>query len=254
MTRVGAIAKPEDRLVVDPQHATPFKGILRLEKARLELQRPVKVEPADIQHLLHRRVRHLHAFDPGHGVHRSQSPFQHIDRGGVDQVHLVDEDHVGKGDLRGGFLAVIQVQPGMFRIDQRDHPVQTERVARVIVDEEGLGDRAGIGQTRRFQQDSVELVAALDQIAQDADEITANGAADAAVVHLEDLFVGVDHQVLIDADLAELVLDDGDALTVVFGQDSVQQRRLAAAEKPGQDSHWNVLLHLSNLVVVGQQG
>jgi hypothetical protein len=49
----------------------------------------------------------------------------------------------------------------------------------------------------------------------DADEIAANGAADAAVVHLEDFLVGADDEVVVDADLAELVDDDGEALAVV---------------------------------------
>ena len=40
---------------------------------------------------------------------------------------------------------------------------------------------------------------------------------------------------LIDADLAELVLDDGDALAVLRGEDVVQQRGLAGAEEAGED-------------------
>src|SRR5262249_564751 len=57
---------------------------------------------------------------------------------------------------------------------------------------------------------------------------------DAPVVHLEDLFLGRDDEVLIDADLAELVLDDRDALAVLCGEDVVEERGFAGPEKPGQ--------------------
>ena len=45
----------------------------------------------------------------------------------------------------------------------------------------------------------------------------AHGAADAAVVHLDNLLVAVLHQQLVvDAGFSELVFDHGDALAVLF--------------------------------------
>ncbi len=84
------------------------------------------------------------------------------------------------------------------------------------------------------------------QVAEDADEVAAHGAADAAVVHLEDFFLGADDQLLIDADLAELVLDDGDALAVLLGEDVVEQRGLAGAEEAGEDGDGNTLILASH--------
>ena len=112
----------------------------------------------------------------------------------------------------------------------------------LVIDEERLRDRAGIGQPGRLDQDVVELVLPLHQVAEDADQVAAHGAADAAVVHLEDLFLGVDDELLIDADLAELVLDDGDPLAVLGGQDAVEQGRLARAEEAGQHRDRNTVL------------
>jgi hypothetical protein len=40
--------------------------------------------------------------------------------------------------------------------------------------------------------------------------------------------------VVVHADLAELVLDDGDALAVILGQNPIQQRGLARPQKAGQ--------------------
>ena len=68
-------------------------------------------------------------------------------------------------------------------------------------------------------------------------EVAAHGAADAAVVHLEHFLVGADDEVVVDADLAELVDDDGVLLAVRLGQDAVEQRGLAGAEIAGQHGH-----------------
>jgi hypothetical protein len=72
--------------------------------------------------------------------------------------------------------------------------------------------------------------------------VAAHRAADAAIVHLVDLFVGFDDQVVVDADLAELVDDHRVALAVTFGQDAVEQRRLARAEIAGEHRHRDLRL------------
>ncbi len=66
-----------------------------------------------------------------------------------------------------------------------------------------------------------------------------DGATDAAVVHLEHFLVGVDEQLRVDADLAELVDDHGIALAVVLGEDAVEERGLAGAEEAGEHGHRN---------------
>jgi hypothetical protein len=86
--------------------------------------------------------------------------------------------------------------------------------AHLVVDEEGLSDTGGVGQARRLHDDAVEAVPPLDEVAEDADEVASHGATDAAVVRLEDLLLGVEDQGVVDAYLAELVLDHGDPLAV----------------------------------------
>src|SRR5262249_40608797 len=75
-------------------------------------------------------------------------------------------------------------------------------------------------------------------------EIPAYGAADAAVVHLEDFLVGAHHEVVVDADLAELVDDHGELLPVRLGEDAVEQRGLAGAEIAGEHGDGNFLCGL----------
>jgi hypothetical protein len=53
-----------------------------------------------------------------------------------------------------------------------------------------------------------KLPLAPHQPGEDADEVTPNGAADATIVHLENLFVRIDDEIVVDADFAEFVDDD----------------------------------------------
>ncbi len=122
-------------------------------------------------------------------------------------------------------------------VHERENGVQPELAGDLVVDEEGLRDRGRVGQPGGLDEDVVEPVPAAHQRAEDADQVPAHGAADAAVVHLEDLFFGVDDQSVVYTDLTELVFDHGDALAVFFGEDPVEQRGLAAAEEAGEHSH-----------------
>jgi len=109
--------------------------------------------------------------------------------------------------------------------------------------EKGLRHRGRIGEAGGLDDDGVEFSLAPHQPVDDADEVAAHGAADAAVVHLEDFLVGAHDQLIVDADLAELVDDDGVFLTVRLGQDAVEKRRLAGAEIAGEHGDRNFVGH-----------
>jgi hypothetical protein len=47
---------------------------------------------------------------------------------------------------------------------------------------------------------------------------------------------------VIDADFAEFVDNDGDAPAMVGGQDAVEQRSFAGTQKACQDSDWNAVI------------
>ena len=93
---------------------------------------------------------------------------------------------------------------------------------------------AGSARPGGLDDDGVELALAPHQPVDDAHQVAAHGAADAAVVHLEHFLVGVDDELVVDADLAEFVDDDGVFLAVRLGQDAVEQRGLAGAEIAGE--------------------
>src|SRR5690606_8998647 len=78
------------------------------------------------------------------------------------------------------------------------------------------------------------------QTANFLEQILAQGAADAAVAHLHQLFLGAVeadaalHLAAIDVDLAHVVDDHRDAAVLAVLQDMVEQGALAGAEEAGQ--------------------
>ena len=162
----------------------------------------------------------------------------------ADQIGLADEDLVGKTDLALCFQALVQLRLRVLGIDQRDDGVEQVVLGNLVVHEEGLRHRAGIGQAGGLDHDTVEIEQALAllgrQQRQRVAQIVADGAADAAVAHLDDLLVGIgDQDVVVDVFLAKLVLDDGDLLAVRLGQDALEQGGLAGAEEAGEDGGGN---------------
>ena len=139
-----------------------------------------------------------------------------------------------------------------LRVGDGDDGVELRLAADRFVDEERLRHRRRVGEPGGLDDDGVELALAPHQALDDADEIAAHGAAHAAVVHLEDFLVGADDQVVVDADLAELVDDDGELLPVRLGQDAVQQRRLAGTEIAGEHGDGNLLGRRGSLSVMGK--
>ena len=127
-------------------------------------------------------------------------------------------------------------------VDDGDDAVEPVGVADLGVAEERLRHGPRVGEAGGLDEHAVEPVLALEQPAEDAEQIAAHGAAEAAVVHGEDLLVGLDDELVVDADLAELVLDDGDLAAVLLGEDAVQQRRLAGAEEAGEHGDGNAVV------------
>ena len=77
--------------------------------------------------------------------------------GVVHEVGLVDEDDVGERDLVLGFGGVFQAIFQPLRVGDGDDGVEFGLSPDILVDEEGLRHRRGIGQTRCFHDDGVEL-------------------------------------------------------------------------------------------------
>ena len=218
--------------------------VVGVQEGRIDLELGVEVEAAQVEHVLDRHDAEVDAVLRCARVHVLDAVRQRIQRGGVHQVGLAQEDLVGEAHLAARLLAGVELAVAVLGVDQRQDRVEQEALGDLVVHEEGLRDRARIGQAGGLDDDAVEvqlaLAALLGQRGQRRAQVLADRAADAAVAHLDDLLLGVGHEdVVVDVLLAELVLDDGDALAVRFGEHALEQRRLARAEKAGQDGRGN---------------
>lgn len=127
------------------------------------------------------------------------------------------------------------MQEHVFGIHERDDAVEGGFPLDFVVHKERLSHWPRVGHTGRFDEYIVELVAPFHQVADDADQIASNGAADASVVHLKYFFFGVDDQILIDADFAEFIFDHGNSLAVLSRENVIQEGRLPRAQKSGEN-------------------
>src|SRR6516225_4856321 len=213
------------------------------EEFRLDLHDAVEVEGIAPEHLRQGNPAALGLVQLGVRIDAADARLHLAERVGLDQVGLVEQDDVGERDLvlRLGRVLETVLQP--FGVGDRDHRVELGLAADIVVHEERLRHRRGIREPRGLDDDGVELALPAHQPVDDAHEVTAHGATDAAVVHLEHFFVGADHEVVVDADLAEFVDDDGVLLPVRLRQDAVEQRGLAGAEIAGEHGDGDLVGH-----------
>ena len=197
--------------------------IVRVEEMRIVLQRAFQVEGArsstSARSTPERVVRWMRA--PGLMARTVASTS--CSSSGVTRSVLLRTHDIGKGDLVFGLARILQAQRQVLGIDQRDDGIELGLVAHVLVHEEGLGDRHRIGKAGGLDDDGVEAAGPAHQAFDDAHQVAAHRAADAAIVHLVDFFVGFHDQVVVDADLAEFVDDDRVFLAMVLGKDAVEQ-------------------------------
>jgi hypothetical protein len=160
-----------------------------------------------------------------------------------NQVAFVENDDIGEGELFFDFVGLVDLAQQMIGIDDGYDRIKFGSAPHVVVDKEGLCDRSGIGKPGGLHEDAVKAFDSLHQAAQDSDEIAANVAANAAVVHFNDFFVRVDDEFVVDANFPKFIDDDGVFLSVMFGQDTVQERGLAGAEIAGKYGDGDVRVH-----------
>ena len=214
--------------------------VVGLEEVRVDLELGVEVEAAQVEDLVDGHFAEVRGPHGRARVHVLEAVHQRIDLVGRDQVGLADEDLVGETHLATRLLAVVELLGGVLGVHQGDDGVQQVLLGHLVVHEEGLGHGTGVGQAGGFDHHALEVEFALAlflrQVGQRGAQVVADGAADAAIAHLDDVFGGVGHQdFVVDVLFAELVLDDGDLLAVGLGEHALEQGRLARAEEAGED-------------------
>ena len=79
---------------------------------------------------------------------------------GFDQIDLIEQDYVSKGDLLLALMLFINRVQKVLGVEHRNVIIERQSFAQVIVNEEGLYDRTWISQSGGFYQNAIELVGA----------------------------------------------------------------------------------------------
>ena len=200
-----------------------------------------------------------------HDFHRPRQMLAHPPVGAgagtaIEQIALRQDNQIGTRDLvlEHFFDGVVMIErrvAGALRgerrriggdaafgqcrtVDHGDHPVDRHPA----LDRwplERLHQGLGQSQPGSLDEDVVDLRAARQDQVESRHEVVRDGAADAAVGELDDILLRASldpaalEDVSVDADVAELVDDDGEPLAFGMLDHMADQRRLAGAEKAG---------------------
>jgi hypothetical protein len=190
------------------------------------------------------RQIHLRAVGAMHfrqGVHPANAVFHPLEIRRGDQVGLVEQNDIGKGDLLcrlGGLVQHALEMPGISHGDNAIQPQMLLKLRQV----KSVRDGAGIGEAGCLDQHVIEPLLALLKVGQCFDEIAPHPAAQAAVVQLHDLFIRANHQLPVNADLTKLIDDDRQPVAMRLGEQMFQEGCFAGAQKAGEDRDGDRLL------------
>ncbi|MNV42150.1 hypothetical protein D3C71_1338120 [compost metagenome] len=230
-----------------------------------------KVEQPCVQHPIQRQLAELGNFNAGARVQGAQDGHQALALVGRNQVDLVQHDDVAEFDLLDqqinhralvliaqGLAALLQtvlravVTQEVEGVHHGHHRVQARHFAQAApifaFKGESLGHGQRLGNAGGFDDQVIKTPIA-GQAVDLYQQVFAQGAADAAVAHLDQLLVGAGerraafaHQRGVDVDFGHIVDDHGNAPAFTIVEDVVQQRGLAGAEKAGQDRDGQLVL------------
>ena len=170
---------------------------------------------------------------------------------GNGRVQLALGDGIGTGqdDGGGGFdlvvvelAEVLHIHLDLARVGHGHGVAQRDLVIRHLA--HGGNDVGQLAHAGRLDQNTVGMVLGNDLLQRLA-KIAHQRAADAAGVHLGDVDAGILQKAAVNADLAELVLDQHQLLPLVtFGDHLFDQGRLARAEEAGENINFCHKKHL----------
>mmetsp|Transcript_29950 Transcript_29950/g.75126 ORF Transcript_29950/g.75126 Transcript_29950/m.75126 type:complete len:417 (+) Transcript_29950:116-1366(+) len=219
--------------------------LLQDQKVGVLLQHLLQVKGLDAQHLGEVHLGVLRLDDVRNLVDAPDALLDVRLLARVHEVRLVQQDAVRKRNLLDRLvddavlLLLVQVLHDMLGVHDGEDGVQAHAGLDLVVHKKGLRHGRGVRQAGRLHQDGVQLLLALHELGQDADEVAAHRAAYAAVVHLKDLLLGLHHQRVVDAHLAILVLHHRDLQAVVGLEDVVHEGGLPAAQEPRHHRYWD---------------
>ena len=118
----------------------------------------------------------------------------------------------------------------VLAVDERDHPIE-DQLARKSVPHQQVGNEKRLGESTRLDDQSVQVAALTGHPCKRLGQLPLRVAAQAPVRQLRDLGGAALDEGSVDSDFAELVHQHAETHTVCFGEDSIDECRLTAAEE-----------------------
>mmetsp|Transcript_6790 Transcript_6790/g.13708 ORF Transcript_6790/g.13708 Transcript_6790/m.13708 type:complete len:335 (+) Transcript_6790:534-1538(+) len=226
--------------------APGMRSVVLLDEIRLLLDvfvdEVAHVVRSEVAQLLHANFAFDGSQNLGELVDRPDAISNHNRLLRADQVQLIQDDFVRECDLLVGlvdlalFNLVVEPAHKVLCVGQGNDCVEPQVHRELGVRHEGAHDWHGVGHAGGLYHDLVDVGPGLDvvqDLLQSIREVAADGAAHAAVVHDHDLLchgqLRLRQQCVVDRDLAELILDDGDLLLLLLLENEVEQSGLARA-------------------------
>ena len=150
------------------------------------------------------------------------------------QIALIQHQDVAIHHLGPGHFALVNRVAEVFSIDQGDDRIEPGRIAQVAA-QKGHRHRQGIGQPRGFHHQIVHRFGPLQDPIHRFEQLAIDRAADAAIAELNHVFAGGDDQVVVDADFAKLIHQNGGFKPLLVAENVIEQGGFAGAQKAGDD-------------------
>mmetsp|Transcript_101975 Transcript_101975/g.293682 ORF Transcript_101975/g.293682 Transcript_101975/m.293682 type:complete len:346 (+) Transcript_101975:207-1244(+) len=215
---------------------------------RHEFRLLLDVHVDEVAHVVRAYIAEL--LHPHSAIHGAQNPSELVDlpnaisdNNGLlraDQVQLVQDDFVRECDLLvclidlPSLYFVVESSDEVLRIGQGDDRIEPQVFCELGVRHKGAHNRYRVGHASGLDDDLVDLVSGLDVVhylLQSTHQVATDRATHAPVSHHHELLchgqLVLREQGVVDRDLTELILDDGDLLFPLLPQYIVQQRGLA---------------------------
>ena len=210
-------------------------------------------------HAQQQRQAHLplhRAEDAGVGLDVAQARLHRRQPLLANQIALVEHQDVAVHHLGPGHIALEDLLGEVLGIDQGDDRIQPGRIAQVAAQKRHRHWQ-WIRQTGGFHHQIIHGIGAIEDAIHRLEQFAVDRAADAAVAQLHHVFAGGDDQVVVDADLAELIHQHGGFHALLIAEDVVEQGGLAGPEEAGEDRHrqcWGGGVHHAGRGGVGHAG
>ena len=212
--------------------------MMMFQEFGFDLQHPIQIEGIAREDVFQRYLAALAAVDDRCRIDPANALLDIRKLIVGHQVGLVEKHNIGKGQLFLRFVRLVDLVEQVLGIDDGDDCIKAGLGLHIVVDEEGLGDRCGIGQipwSRSGWHRNGFAVSSSPSMMRMRSPRT--------VQQMQPLFISKTSssesttRSLSMPDFAELIDDDGIALAMVFGEDAIEQGCFACTKVSGQHGY-----------------